>query len=236
MPVKKVTSKEVTEQVESKVASKKDAKGITIPVFSLDGKETGTMNLPEEVFGVKVNRTLLAQAVRVYTTNQKDFTGSTKTRGEVSLTTAKWFRQKGTGRARHGAQSAPIFVGGGIAMGPKPRNVRLDLPKKMKKAALISALSSKVENKNILGVADLNKASGKTKQIAAFLNKLPKSKSALIVTSEKMDNVLKASRNISGVNVLPFTMLNAYEIVKHQLLVLDTETVIKIGEQEGAKK
>src|SRR3989344_1873864 len=101
------------------------------------------MALPKEIFGQEVNTKLLAQAMRVYMTNLKKFTASTKTRGEVRGSTAKIYRQKGTGRARHGAITAPIFVGGGIVFGPKPRKVVLDLPKKMKKAALLAALSDK---------------------------------------------------------------------------------------------
>src|SRR3989344_3133463 len=142
--VKKVTTKI------SKTIKKNDK--MTVPVYSLVGKETGTLKLPKEIFGVKVNKQLLAQALRVYMTNQKNMTASTKTRGEIKMTTAKWFKQKGTGRARHGAKSAPIFVGGGVAFGPRPRNVRLALPQKMKKAALLSAISVKTEDLDVLTV------------------------------------------------------------------------------------
>lgn len=246
MPAKKREStvkKPVTKTIK---VFKQVESGLSIPVFSLDGKESGTLDLPVEVFGAKINTPLLAQAVRVYTTNLKEFSGSTKTRGEVNMTTAKWFRQKGTGRARHGAQSAPIFVGGGIAMGPKPRTVRLDLPKRMKKVALISALSSKVCDKRVLGVKDLLKASGKTKQIAQLMSRISsyvqsdKKKqnhvTALIVTRQKADNLLKAARNIIGLDVQSFSMLNAYDVVKHQLLILDTEAVFTNNRPEGAKK
>lgn len=206
----------------------KKANGLTITVYSLLGKEAGTMELPKEVFGKEVNKQLLAQATRVYLTNQKSLTGSTKSRGEVNLTKAKWFRQKGTGRARHGAQSAPIFVGGGVAFGPKPRKVTLELPKKMKRAALLNALSSKVKDGDVFGVDGLDKASGKTKEMAGFTKNL-KLKTALLVTGDKQDNVVRSIRNIPGVNVLPAVQLNAFDVLKHQTLLLTKDAVEKLG-------
>src|SRR3989344_9213810 len=165
------------------------------------------MALPKEIFGQEVNKKLLAQALRVYMTNQKTFTASTKTRGEVRGSTAKIYRQKGTGRARHGAIRAPIFVGGGITFGPHPRKVRLNLPQKMKKSALLSALSSKMVDKKILGISGLEKASGKTKEVAKLLEKLS-IKNALFVTDEKIDHIVRAVRNIPKISVQTVNMLN----------------------------
>ncbi len=200
--------------------------GLSVSVYSLTGRAAGTMNLPKEIFGVKSNKILLAQAVRVYTTNQKIFTASTKTRGEVRGSTAKIFRQKGTGRARHGSIRAPIFVGGGIVFGPKPRKVRLELPKKMKKAALLSALSAKMSDKEIVGVSGLEKATGRTKEIVKFLEKV--GKSALIVTGEKQEMIVRGVRNIPGVDVLPANQINAYEVLRHQFLVISKEALVKL--------
>lgn len=216
---------------------------LSVPVYSLAGQENGVMSLPKEIFGAKVNKKLLAQAVRVYTTNQKNFTGSTKTRGEVEGSTVKIFRQKGTGRARHGAIRAPIFVGGGIVFGPKPRKVRLDLPRKMKKAALISALSDKMVDKQITGLTGLEKTSGKTKEMAKLLAKLRgkgkeergKSESALIVTGEKMDNVVRAVKNIPKIGALPVNLINAYEILKHEMLLITKEAVEKLTIKKETK-
>ncbi|OGE64724.1 50S ribosomal protein L4 [Candidatus Daviesbacteria bacterium RIFCSPLOWO2_02_FULL_36_7] len=205
-----------------------------MPVYSLAGKETGVLALPKEIFAAKVSKSLLAQAVRVYATNQKSLLASTKTRGEVEGSTAKIYRQKGTGRARHGAIRAPIFVGGGITFGPKPRKIRLDLPKKMKKAALFSALSVKAADKKVLGLSGLDKASGKTKEMAKLIEKL-KAKSLLIVTGEKQDNVVRAIRNIPGADVLPVSLINAYEIVKHELLFVTKEAVEKLNKKEIEK-
>lgn len=209
-------------------AKKLKTPGFSIPVYSLAGRASGTMSLPKEIFGVKVNEKLLAQAVRVYMTNQKTLTASTKTRAQVQGSTAKIYRQKGTGRARHGAIRAPIFVGGGIVFGPKPRKVKLDLPKKMKKAALISAFSSKMGDKGIVGVSGIDKASGKTKEMAKLLNKISIGKSTLIVTSEKVDNVVRGIRNIPGVDVMPANLINAYEVLKHDMLLITKEAVERL--------
>lgn len=242
MPVKKVTSKKTATtslRAIAKQSQKKVAK-LSVPVYSLAGRASGTLSLPKDIFGAEVNKKLLAQAVRVYSTNQKMITASTKTRGEVRGSTAKIYRQKGTGRARHGAITAPIFVGGGIVFGPKPRKVRLELPQKMKKVALISALSSKVKDQAILGVSGLEKATGKTKEMFQLLNKISSKdktvKSALIVAGGKMDNVVRAARNIPGINVLPVNMINAYEVLRHDLLVFTKDAIEKLVQLKGATK
>src|SRR3989338_7040764 len=184
---KKVTEKSTSLRAIAKQSIKKEAKpikiatklsasrndkkvsGMNVPVYSMVGTSSGTLALPKEFFGAKVNKALLTQALRVYISNQKTHPGSTKTRGEVKGSTAKIYRQKGTGRARHGAIRAPIFVGGGITFGPKPRDVRLTLSKKMKKAALLSAFSLKMREKEILGLSGIDKASGKTKEISKLI-------------------------------------------------------------------
>lgn len=216
MPVKKKVSKV------GKVS--KVPKGLSVPVYSLTGRASGTLSLPKEIFGKEVNKNLLAQAVRVYSTNQKTLMGNTKTRGEVRGSTAKIYRQKGTGRARHGSIRAPIFIGGGITFGPKSRKVRLTLPKKMKKLALINALSAKAADKKVAGISGLEKASGKTKQISELLKKI-KTKNALIVIKGKQDNVVRGVKNIQGVSVLPTNLINAYEVLKHDMLIITKDAV-----------
>jgi len=263
MPVKKVIS-DKKQTISKKAATASSLRAIakqstpsasrndklSVPVYSLAGRASGTLSLPKEIFGVKVNRILLSQAIRVYLTNKKTLSGSTKTRGEVEGSTAKIYRQKGTGRARHGAIRAPIFIGGGIVFGPKPRKVRLDLPKKMKKAALLSALSAKAADKNVIGLTGVEKASGKTKEMAKLMEKLlavsyslsvansqqPKAKSLLIVTGEKLDNIVRAVRNIPGIDVLPTNLLNAYEVLKHDTLLLTKEAVAKLEERKVVNK
>lgn len=251
MPVKKkVTSKRVAAKTVVKKTLSRTS-GLSVPVYSLTGRTSGTLALPKEIFGQKVNEKLLAQAVRVYMTNQKVHTASTKTRGEVEGSTAKIYRQKGTGRARHGSIRAPIFVGGGIVFGPKPRIVKLGLSKKMRKAALVSALSSKALDKNIIGLSNLEKASGKTKEIVQLLTQLnskfnpstspgartqnSKISSVLIVTGEKMDNAVRATRNIPSITTLPASLINAYEVLKHELLLLTKDAVEKLSRKEEKK-
>lgn len=239
MPVKKEVSKAKKASGKSDTSTIKaevKVSALSVPVYSLAGTASGTLTLPKEIFGQKVNKSLLSQAVRVYTTNQKTLLGSTKTRGEVEGSTAKIFRQKGTGRARHGSVRAPIFVGGGITFGPKSRKVRLDLPKKMKRAALLSALSAKAADKSVIGVSGMEKSSGKTKEMAKLLNKITgkdaKIKSALIMTDGKADNAVRAARNIPGISILPANMINAYEILKHDMLILTKEAVEKLSKPE----
>lgn len=237
------SSKEAV-KTETKAAPSKKPGGLSIPVYSLVGKESGTLDLPKEVFGEKVNKALLAQALRVYLNNQKGHFSNTKTRGEVEGSTRKIYAQKGTGRARHGGIRAPIFVGGGIALGPKSRKVFLDLPQKMKRASLISALSQKAFDGKILGLTGLDKASGKTKEIAKFVKtvlSLPKDKKmdALIIGDEGMEAVQRAVRNIRGLDFLRAEYINAFEVIKHQSLILTKEAVEKLASKvkgEGSSK
>lgn len=234
MPVKKQVIKK-TEKVtlkSSKPLTSRAQKmsGLSVPVYSLTGRASGTLSLPKEIFGGKVNKKLLAQAVRVYSTNRKSLLASTKTRGEVEGSTAKIYRQKGTGKARHGSIRAPIFVGGGVVFGPKARKKILDLPKKMKKAALFSALSAKMTDKEILGLSGLDNASGKTKEIAKLLSLVKKKEtSALIITPDKMDNIVRGARNIPDIRVLPVNLVNVYEVLRHGLLLISKEAVEKLS-------
>ena len=245
MPAKKVTSKTrklVNSKTRIKTRNEKTSKQgtsfLSVPVYSLKGRASGSLSLPKEVFGQDVNEKLLAQAIRVYQASKKTFTAKTKTRGEVQGSTAKIYRQKGTGRARHGSIRAPIFVGGGIVFGPRPRTPHLDLPKKMKKAALMVALSAKAKDKEILGVSGLEKASGKTKEIAHLVEKM-NIKSALFITGEKLETLVRGVRNIPGISVLPTNQLNAYEVIKHQFLVVTKNAVDVLsgkGKVERVKK
>lgn len=226
---KKAVSLEAKVEVKkpAKETTTKQVKELSIPIYSLSGTAAGTLTLPEEIFGAKVNKNLLAQAMRVYLTNKQMLGGNTKTRGEVEGSTAKIFKQKGTGRARHGGIRAPIFVGGGIAFGPKPRKVRLGLPQRMKKVALVSALSSKAEEKQILAISGLEDATGKTKEIVTWLNKF-QADNALIVTGQQLENIVKATKNVPSVDISPVNLINAYEILRHNFLILTKDAVEKL--------
>lgn len=203
---------------------------LSISVYSLSGRVVGRMSLPKEIFGVPVNQQLLVQAVRVYSNNLKGHFAHTKTRGEIRASTRKIRPQKGSGRARHGAISAPIFVGGGIALGPKYRQTRLNLPKKMRTAALISALAQKMKDTQVIGLSDLKGATGKTKQLARFTQKTG-STSLLLTDGVQDEKVSRSVRNLAKVNFLPADQLNPYQIIKHQTLVLTKAAVDKLEER-----
>lgn len=191
---------------------------LSVPVFSLLGKESGSMALPKTVFGAEINKALLNQALRVYLNNQKGHFSNTKTRGEVEGSTRKIYKQKGTGRARHGGIRAPIFVGGGIAFGPKSRKTTLELPKKMKQASLISALSQKLLDKQIYGLSGLEKATGKTSELAKLFQAFKK-KSMLVVSDNTTESTKRAVRNIKGMNLISAGEINTFEVIKTQSLI-----------------
>jgi len=205
--------------VKSTTKDSAKADGISANVLDVMGKVKGKITLPSEIFAAKVNKPLMAQAVRVYLANQRLGTSKTKTRGEINASTRKIYRQKGTGRARHGAISAPIFVGGGIAFGPRPRDYSLDFPKKMKRAALFSALTSQFKDNSVLIVENLDSSTGKTKEISKMLNNLKlmnkKSKAVkvLFVTPIKADMVKRASKNISGIMLKQASDLTTYDVL-----------------------
>lgn len=228
--VTKISSQKTKKEVQAiKVVTKPGS--LTVPLVSLAGVQSGNLNLPKKFFGSKVNKTLLSQALRVYSTNQKAHYGQTKSRGDVNLTTAKLFRQKGTGRARHGAKSAPIFVGGGVAFGPKFRKTILTLPQKMKQKALISALSQKIQDGEVLAIENLDKATGKTKQMVKLLLGLDLS-SALILHDQKLDLAQRALRNIPKAKFLTTDQLNVYEVIKHQSLLITKAAVERLEKPE----
>jgi large subunit ribosomal protein L4 len=145
---------------------------LTVDVYDAAGKVTGTVTLPESVFGASVNKQLIAQAVRVYLANQRSGTASTKSRGEVQGSTRKIYRQKGTGRARHGGVRAPIFVHGGIAHGPKPHDFSMKMPQKMRRAALHSTLTLKAKGNAIKVLGGLDSMAPKTKAMVTLLSQI----------------------------------------------------------------
>jgi large subunit ribosomal protein L4 len=251
---KGLEKKAASEKVEAAVkvaASSPIAKkpgSLSVPVYSLAGKTAGSMDLPKDIFGAPVNSGLLAQAMRVYLNNQKSHNSTTKTRAEVTASTRKIYKQKGTGRARHGANSAPLFVGGGKAMGAKYRKTVLDLPKKMKRSALISALSEKASTNAVFGVMGMDKATGKTKEMTILVssilsqlsveNKKAKNRklSALLVLEDNLEKARRASRNIQGFDFATVEQINAYEVIKHQSLILTKDAAIKLSERLAKKE
>lgn len=232
------------EPLVKKTASKKStvASSLEVAVFGIDGKEQGTIALEQSIFGTKVNMDLLAQAVRVYLANQRQGNSSTKTRGEVRGSTRKIYRQKGTGRARHGAIRAPIFVGGGIVFGPKPRDFSLSLPKRMKKAALKSALTLKLNEKNIRVIDGVEKLSGKTSQVAKLLStmslttKAKKANKVLVVLTGVENTFTKAASNIEGLRFERANLLNTYEVLNSNHIIFVRGALETLGKHLSVKE
>lgn len=199
-------------------------KGVRVSVVGLDGKAAGSVTLPAELFNAKINRQLMAQAVRVYLANQRGGHASTKTRGEVEGSTRKIYKQKGTGKARHGGIRAPIFVGGGIVFGPRPRDYSLGFPQKMRKVALASALTSQFKKQNVIVITGLSGAA-KTKVVAGALTAVGATRKTLLVTSKDSATVVRAGRNIENVDILPVSDINTYSILMHSKLVFMKEAI-----------
>lgn len=186
-----------------------------INVYSISGKSQESWDLDLKVLG-KLNPALLAQAIRVYQSNSHQGTSSVKTRGEVNGSTKKIYRQKGTGNARHGAKYAPVFVGGGIAHGPKsirPENLRLS--KAMRRRSLASAILTKLNEKSVSGLTDLKKASGKTSTAATLLSTIaghPKNK-VLVITKNAQPLLFRMVRSLQGVTIKRSSLVNAYDLI-----------------------
>ncbi len=204
-----------------KTASKEAGISVKVAISGVDGVSKGNMTLPVEIFGTNPNKNLIAQAIRVYLANQRQGNASTKTRGEVTGSTRKIYRQKGTGRARHGANKAPIFVGGGVAMGPRPHDFSLKFPTKMKRAALISALSEKAQGGSIK-VVD-GEFSGKTKEVAKLMKTLELTKKGktnrVLLVVDKNENAARGAHNIGGLEIETASTLSTYGVVVNHNIV-----------------
>ena len=200
-----------------------------VALYNMDGKEIGTIELNESLFAAEVNGAVLHEVVKNYLANQRQGTQSTKTRAEVRGGGIKPWRQKGTGRARQGSIRSPQWIHGGIALGPKPRDYRYSINKKMKLVALKSALSSKVADSKIFVIDTLALDEIKTKKVVDLLGNVGATK-ALIVTSEINENVYKSARNIENVKASYVGELNVYELLKYDSLVISQDAVKKLEE------
>jgi len=214
-----VTTKKT--EVKAKVTNPKK-ENLELSVYGIDGKVQKTVELPKEVFAVTVNPSLLAQAVRVYLINQRQGNVKVKTRGEVIGSTRKIYRQKGTGKARHGAIKAPIFVGGGVAHGPKQKEYSLKFNKKEKKLALYSVLSSKLKENKIFGLDEKALTMNpKTKTVSNFLKelKLIGKNNLMILKKLETNNLVLAMRNLPNITFTDVNSLNPYMVLKSSSLI-----------------
>lgn len=201
-----------------------------VPVYSMDGNQVGEIDLNDAIFGTEVNEPLLHQAIVMHQANQRQGTASTKTRAEVRGGGRKPWRQKGTGRARHGSIRSPIWVGGGTTFGPKPRDYRQKMPKKARRAAVRSALSAKVAAGELIVLDTLTLSEPKTRLIANMLQNLKAGERALIVIPS-YDPVLELStRNLPGVTLRNAADLNAYDVLSRPKLVITKDGVDRVEE------
>lgn len=203
---------------------------IDLTVHNINGENVGEVSLKDSIFNTKINKYLVHQVIKYYLANRRRGTASTKNRGEVRGGGAKPWKQKGTGRARAGTNRSPIWVGGGTVFGPAPRDYSFSLPKKMKVAALKSALSDKLENKEIIIIDELLLKENKTSEMVKILKNLQAFKKPLIIT-EKEDNVVVLSvRNIKGAKVIPVSKLNTYDLVNQGKIIITKKALQQIEE------
>ncbi len=198
---------------------------IKVPVKDMRGREVDQVDLPAEVFEVPINVGLMHQAYVRQMANARLGTHKTKSRGEVSRTKAKWYRQKGTGRARHGSRNAPIFVGGGVAHGPRPRDYAKKMPKKMRRAALRSALSSKAAENDIVVVDKFEMTTPKTREMLDVLYNLVGDNSALVLLAERNENVELSIRNLPDAQYLRASYLNIRDLLQFDKLVVPLDAL-----------
>lgn len=191
-----------------------------VPVWNMSGQQVDEIELRPDIFEAPVNVPLMHQALVRQLANARLGTHKTKTRGEVNRTTAKWYRQKGTGRARHGSRNAPIFVGGGIAHGPKPRSYEQRMPKKMRRAALRSALSVKAGQQQIVVVDRLELPEPKTREMREVLSRLNVGEDALILLPGRNEPVEKSVRNLPKVKALHASYLNIRDLLQYEKVVM----------------
>lgn len=201
-----------------------------VTMLNMTGAEAGTIELNDEIFGIEPNQNAVHEVVKNYLANQRQGTQSAKTRAEVRGGGRKPFRQKGTGRHRQGSSTDPSQVGGGVAFAPKPRSYRYKVSKKVKRLAMKSALSSKVQENEIIVLDELKFDAPKTKEMVKVLENIKAQKKALIVMAEKDENVVRSAANIPGVKTVLTSTMNVYEIIHYTNFIVTKDAINKIEE------
>lgn len=201
-----------------------------VPLYDMSGAQIGEVELNDSIFGIEPNEAVLYDFVKMQMANKRVGTASVKTRAEVSGGGRKPFRQKGTGRARAGSIRSPLWRGGGIVFGPQPRDFSYRLPRKVRRLALKSALSSKFKNDSIIVVDALTFEAPKTKLMVETLQNLKAGKKALVVTADGDQNVAKSARNIPGVKPLRADFVNVYDLLNYDTLLLTKDAVARLEE------
>ena len=202
----------------------------SVKLFNMQAKEIGTLELPDALFNTEYKEAVIHQAIVTRLANERQGTKSTLTRSEVRGGGAKPWRQKGTGRARQGSIRSPQWVKGGVVFAPKSRDFSKKLNAKAKQVALLSALSQKIRDDEVIFVDEIKAETAKTKEIAAFLKAFNLEKTVLFVMDNNDENVKRASANIKAVTTVAATSLNTYEVVKNAKLVISKQAVDQIKE------
>ena len=205
----------------------------SVKLFNMQAKEIGTLELPDALFNTEYKEAVIHQAIVTRLANERQGTKSTLTRSEVRGGGAKPWRQKGTGRARQGSIRSPQWVKGGVVFAPKSRDFSKKLNAKAKQVALLSALSQKIRDDEVIFVDEIKAETAKTKEIAAFLKAFNLEKTVLFVMDNNDENVKRASANIAAVSTVAATSLNTYEVVKNAKLVISKQAVDQIKEVYG---
>jgi large subunit ribosomal protein L4 len=211
---------------------------VQVPVYNLAGEEVRKIEISDAVFGVPFNETVVHQVMVGLQANARQGTAATKSRGMVNGSTKKLYRQKGTGNARAGSKKSPTRRGGGVAFGPKPRDYRQDIPKKMRRLAIRCILSSKIGEGDLKVLDAFDFAEPKTRQMLDALVALGIESSALVVTPKPEENVIKSARNIPEITTMPANVLNILDIMSHKTLLM-TEAAVRVAEKlwgNGAAK
>lgn len=201
-----------------------------VAIYNVSGEQVGEIELSDNVFGVKVNEHVLYEVVKNQLANKRQGTQSTKTRAEVRGGGRKPWKQKGTGRARVGSIRSPLWIGGGVVFAPKPRDYSYTLPKKVRRLAMKSALTSKVNSMEIIVLDELKFDAPKTKEMVNILKNLKVDKKALIVMGEKSEAVIKSAKNIPGIQTALVNTLNVYDILKYDKFIITKDAVQKVEE------
>ncbi len=201
-----------------------------VNLYNISGDVIGDIDLNETIFGTDINENVIHRVIVNQLANKRQGTQNTKTRSEVRGGGAKPWRQKGTGRARHGTIRSPLWTKGGVALGPKPRSYKYTLPKKVKRIALKSVLSSKVNEENMVVLDNLKLESIKTKEMANILHNLKIDSSALIVLADKNDIIKKSARNIPDVKISQINTINVYDIIRYKKFITTKDAIKKIEE------
>ena len=201
----------------------------TVGLFNKEGNKIEDIQLNETIFAAEVNADAMHQVVVALLANKRQGTQSAKTRAEVRGGGIKPWRQKGTGRARQGSIRAPQWIKGGVVFAPKPRDYRMSIPKSMRRVAMLSALTSKVQNDEMVVLDSLTLEAPKTKEVVKMLNAF-NAKKTLIITAEANETVYKSARNIEGVKTTLVGTINVYDLLKYNKLVLTLDTVKKLEE------